>query len=151
MEPHGVDTAIVPIPVKLLLAGIPLTPVPRIAGAILYAATDPDPETNGSAWLLTDDGPVFMVPREEFKMGVYKMIDDRANAMIKCVICAAIIYPLTGFVDRGVTGIAYYARLVGDLGRILGKPLLIAGLGAGAAKISWDNRDLVLRYINSIL
>lgn len=78
-----IDTAIVPIPLKLLLSGIPLTPVPRIAGAILYAATDPSPETNGSAWLLTDDGPVFMVPKEEFKMGVYKMIDDRANAMIK--------------------------------------------------------------------
>jgi hypothetical protein len=86
MEPNDIDTAIVPVPIKLLLAGIPLANVPRIAGAIIYAATDPDPETNGSAWLLTDDGPVFMVPREEFKMGVYKMIDDRANAMIKCVV-----------------------------------------------------------------
>jgi hypothetical protein len=36
--------------------------------------------TSGSAWLLLDDGPVFMCPKEEFKMGVYKMIDDRANA-----------------------------------------------------------------------
>lgn len=59
--------------------------MPRIAGAIVYAATNPDPETNGCAWLLTDDGPVFMVPREEFKLGVYKMIDARTNAMLKYV------------------------------------------------------------------
>ena len=74
------DTAIVPIPVKLILAGIPLTPVPRVAGAIFKAATDPDMNTSGSSYLLLDDGPVFRVPKEEFKLGVYKMIDDRANA-----------------------------------------------------------------------
>jgi len=49
-------------------------------------ATNPDPATNGSAWLLTDDGPVFMVPKEEFKMGVYKMIDDRVNGLLKYVV-----------------------------------------------------------------
>lgn len=74
------DTAIVPIPVKLVLAGIPLTPVSRVAGAIFFAATDVDPKTNGAAWLLLDDGPVFMVPKEEFKQGVYGMIDARANS-----------------------------------------------------------------------
>lgn len=67
---------------KLFLAGIPLTPVPRIAGAIFYSATDPDTATNGCAWLLPDDGPVFLVPREEFKLGVYKMIDERANRLL---------------------------------------------------------------------
>jgi hypothetical protein len=74
------DTGIVPLPVKIILAGIPKTPVSRVAGAIFYAATDRDEKSNGSAWLLVDDGPVFMVPKEEFKQGVYKMIDDRANA-----------------------------------------------------------------------
>lgn len=74
------DTAIVPTPVKLLLAGIPLTPVSRVAGAIFFAASDADMNTSGSAYLLLDDGPVFMVPKEEFKEGVYKMIDNRANA-----------------------------------------------------------------------
>jgi len=73
------DTAIVPVVVKLLLAGIPLTPVSRVAGAIFYAATDADNSSNGSAWLLVDDGPVFQVPKEEFKEGVYRMIDERAN------------------------------------------------------------------------
>ncbi len=75
------DTAIVPTPVKLILAGIPLTPVPRVAGAIIYAATDPDMSTSGSGYLLLDDGPVFMVRKEDFKEGVYKMIDNRANSI----------------------------------------------------------------------
>jgi hypothetical protein len=79
------DTTIVPLQVKVLLAGIPLTPVPRIAGAIFHAATNPDPETNGCAWVLPDDGPVFRVKPEEFKQGVYKMIDTRANAALKYV------------------------------------------------------------------
>jgi hypothetical protein len=74
------DTGIVPVPIKIFLAGIPKTPVSRIAGAVFYAATDRDEKSSGSAWLLVDDGPVFMIPKEEFKQGVYKMIDDRANA-----------------------------------------------------------------------
>ena len=82
------DTGIVPAPIKIFLAGIPKTPVSRIAGAIFYAATDRDEKSNGSAWLLVDDGPVFMVPKEEFKQGVYKMIDDRANAVRAYVISA---------------------------------------------------------------
>lgn len=132
IHPFFADTAIVPIPIKLLLAGIPLASVPRIAGAIIHAATDPDPDTNGSAFLLNDDGPVFRVPREEFKLGVYKMIDDRANALLK-----------------GATGATYYARLVRDLVRILGKPVLVTALGAGAAKVAWDYRELMSRYIQS--
>lgn len=75
------DTGIVPVPVKIFLAGIPKTPVSRIAGAIFYAATDRDEKSSGSAWLLVDDGSVFMIPKEEFKQGVYKMIDDRKNAV----------------------------------------------------------------------
>ncbi|KAG6920143.1 hypothetical protein DXG01_004909 [Tephrocybe rancida] len=130
IHPFFADTKIVPIPVKLLLAGIPLAPVPRVAGAIIHAATNPDPETNGVAFLLNDDGPVFMVPREEFKLGVYKMIDSRSNSLL-----------------TGVAGATYYARLVGDCVRILGKPALLTAVGAGAAKVTWDNRELVLKYV----
>jgi hypothetical protein len=79
------DTGILPLVVKVFLAGIPFTPVSRIAATIIHVATNPDPATNGSAWLLTDDGPAFMVPKEEFKLGVYKMIDDRKNRMLKYV------------------------------------------------------------------
>jgi len=80
---HPSDTGILPLAVKVFLAGIPFTPVSRIASTIIHVATNPDPPTNGSAWLLTDDGPAFMVPREEFKLGVYKMIDDRKNRLLK--------------------------------------------------------------------
>jgi len=79
----SIDTAIVPLPVKVFLAGILLTPVSRIAGAIFHAASNPDPETNGCAWLLLDNGPVFRVEPDSFKQGVYKMMDDRVNALLK--------------------------------------------------------------------
>ena len=41
--------------------------------------TDPDEKTNGAAWILADDGEVLMAVREEFKMGVYEMIDWRID------------------------------------------------------------------------
>ncbi|KAG6813135.1 hypothetical protein H0H92_013759 [Tricholoma furcatifolium] len=130
IHPFFADTKIVPVPVKLLLAGIPLVPVQRVAGAIIHAATNPNPETNGVAFLLNDDGPVFMVPREEFKLGVYKMIDERTNSLLK-----------------RVTGLRYYVRLWMDYARILGKPVLLTALAAAAVKVSWDHRDLILAYV----
>ena len=92
------DTGIVPAPVKAFLAGIPKTPVSRVAGAIFYAATDRDEKSSGSAWLLVDDGPVFMVPKEEFKQGVYKMIDDRANARVYVI--SAVNFPIIIILPR---------------------------------------------------
>ncbi|KAG6820819.1 hypothetical protein H0H93_011113 [Arthromyces matolae] len=128
---YPIDTNMVPIPIKLFLAGIPLVPVARIAGAIIHAATNPDPETNGAAFLLNDDGPVFMVPREEFKLGVYKMVDARSNMLL-----------------RGAAGVAFYTRFIKDSVRILGKPALITVAAATAAKVSWDNRELILDCVH---
>ncbi|KAG5646240.1 hypothetical protein DXG03_004067 [Asterophora parasitica] len=130
IHPFFADTAIVPVAVKVFLSGIPLATVPRIAGAIIHAATNTDPATNGCAILIHDDGPPFLVAREEFKFGVYKMIDDRANALLN--------------LEAGAT---YYAHLFGDLLRTLSKPVLVAGLVGGAAKATWDHKELVLRYI----
>ncbi|KAG6880027.1 hypothetical protein C0992_007824 [Termitomyces sp. T32_za158] len=130
IHPFFADTKIVPIPVKVLLAGIPLAPVPRVAGAIIHAATNPDPETNGVAFLLNDDGPVFMVPREEFKLGVYKMIDERSNRLLS-----------------SAAGAIYYARLLRDYFRILGKPVLLAAIVTGAAKVGWAQQELILQYV----
>ncbi|KIK09846.1 hypothetical protein K443DRAFT_81785 [Laccaria amethystina LaAM-08-1] len=127
IHPFFADTAIVPIPARLFLAGIPLTPVPRIGGAIFYAATNPDPATNGCAWLLPDNGPVFLVPKEEFKLGVYKMIDDRVNSLLV-----------------GAKGLHYYSRLLRDLWSIAGKPIVTTGLGVFLAKTVWDNKELIL-------
>jgi NAD(P)-dependent dehydrogenase (short-subunit alcohol dehydrogenase family) len=73
----GKDTSILGLPVKLILAGLPLTPVPRIAGAVFRAATDPDAATSGCPWVLPDDGPVIRVEKEELRAGVYGMLDAR--------------------------------------------------------------------------
>ncbi|KAH9010575.1 hypothetical protein EDB85DRAFT_2161127 [Lactarius pseudohatsudake] len=75
--PSTRDTAILGLPVKLLLAGIPLTPVPRIAGAVFRAATDPDLATSGCPWVLPDDGPVIRVEKEALRAGVYDMLNKR--------------------------------------------------------------------------
>ncbi|KAG7098317.1 hypothetical protein E1B28_000278 [Marasmius oreades] len=85
IHPFFADTAIVPVPVKIFLSGIPLVPIPRIAGAIIYAASNPDRAASGCAYMVLDDGPVFRIPKEEFKLGVYKMIDERSNALFKAV------------------------------------------------------------------
>lgn len=78
------DTGILPTPLKVFLAGCPLTPVPRIAGAIIYAASHPDPATSGCAYVLPDDGPVFKVPREEFKAGVYQLLEGKLQYVLPC-------------------------------------------------------------------
>ena len=33
-------------------------------GVYFYAATNPDWNTNGSMWLLLDNGPIFMLPKD---------------------------------------------------------------------------------------
>ena len=71
------DTSILGLPVKLILAGLPLTPVPRIAGAVFRAATDPEATTSGCPWVLPDDGPVIRVDKEGLRAGVYGMLDAR--------------------------------------------------------------------------
>ncbi|KAF8813916.1 NAD(P)-binding protein [Phlegmacium glaucopus] len=133
IHPFFADTGIVPIPVKLVLAGIPKTPVSRVAGAIFYAATDTDEKSNGSAWLLVDDGPVFMVPKEEFKQGVYQMIDDRANA------------------GRALRGVAAWYLFARDVWGITGNAIITVGLGVALAKVAWDNKHEIDKYIHMIV
>ncbi|ESK87702.1 hypothetical protein Moror_1854 [Moniliophthora roreri MCA 2997] len=118
VHPFFADTNILKPYVKLFLAGVPLTPVPRIAGAIFYASTEPSMETSGSAFLLPDDGPVFMIPKEEFKLGVYGMIDRRSNALL-----------------RTASGLRYYSRVAKTWIQIAGKSLLTLGLGLAAVSI----------------
>lgn len=68
---------------KILLAGLPLTPVPRIAGAVFRAATDPDIATSGCPWVLPDDGPVIRVEKEAFRVGVYEAIGRRMHRALR--------------------------------------------------------------------
>ena len=150
------DTGIVPGPVKVFLAGIPKTPVSRVAGAIFYAATDRDEKSSGSAWLLVDDGPVFMVPKEQFKQGVYKMIDDRANAIREYVISAVnstviIILPCYLYFISVHTNIKGWYLFARDIWRITGNAVITFCLGTALAKIVWDNQHEIEKYVRTIL
>ena len=143
------DTSLVPVLAKLFLAGIPKTPVSRVAGAIFYAATDRDETSNGSAWLLVDDGPVFMVPKEQFKEGVYKMIDDRRNSLLVYVFsfqCLAVTYSFNR-VAKGIKAWYLFAR---DIWRITGNAIITIGLGTALAKVAWDNKDKIENYVRMV-
>ena len=91
IHPWFADIATVPIVVKAALAGIPLTPVERVAGAIVYAATDPDMETSGCPWLL-HDGHMVRLEREQLKEGVYKMIGARTKVALTSVLMLQISF-----------------------------------------------------------
>lgn len=45
---NDLDTAILPAAFKVIMAGIPMVPVERVASAIFRAASDRDPKTNGA-------------------------------------------------------------------------------------------------------
>jgi hypothetical protein len=77
IEIQKLDTSILQLPMKVILAGLPLTPVPRIAGAVFRAATDPDMAASGCPWVLPDDGPVIRVEKEALRTGVYEAISQR--------------------------------------------------------------------------
>ncbi|KAG8843301.1 hypothetical protein FRB91_003466 [Serendipita sp. 411] len=83
ITPWFIETAILPKATLALLAGIPKTPLHRVAGAIVNAATDPDWNTNGAMYTLPDEGPVFRVDRQEFGTGVYKLLLDRINGIVR--------------------------------------------------------------------
>src|ERR1700761_5336906 len=96
------DTGILGLPLKLLLAGIPLTPVPRIAGAIFRAATDPDLKTSGCPWVLPDDGPVIRVEKEALRTGVYLMLANRIRRATGQVLVARAFARIGAAVDGAI-------------------------------------------------
>jgi hypothetical protein len=71
------DTSILSTEDRIMIAGIPKTPLERISGTILFSTTDPSPRSNGAVWLLPDGGPLFRLHKEILKDGVYQMINDR--------------------------------------------------------------------------
>uniref|UniRef100_A0A0W0EYN9 NAD(P)-binding protein n=1 Tax=Moniliophthora roreri TaxID=221103 RepID=A0A0W0EYN9_MONRR len=106
IHPFFANTDIVPLPAKIGMVGIPFTPVPRIAGAIIYAITHPDPATSGCAYMLLDDGPVFKIPKEEFKLGIYKLVDERSNALVKAVGLMVLLRRRAGKIIRTILSLA---------------------------------------------
>jgi hypothetical protein len=89
-----VDTAIVSTGLKVFMAGIPLTPISRIGGAIFKAATDVDPETNGAIYTLPDHGETFRLNRAQLHLheGVYKLLNDRAQLVLRSVLTALLLH-----------------------------------------------------------
>ncbi|KAE9386156.1 NAD(P)-binding protein [Gymnopus androsaceus JB14] len=56
----------------------------RVAGVIIYTVSHPDPAISGCGYVLADnDWKVLKVPREEFKAGVYKLLDERVSFLLK--------------------------------------------------------------------
>ncbi|KAF9067466.1 hypothetical protein BDP27DRAFT_1328875, partial [Rhodocollybia butyracea] len=87
-----------------ILLGIPLTP------------THPDPGINGAAFLVPDGGALtFMIPREEFKLGMYQFIDKNSNAR-----------------SVALKGPRYHIRVISVLARLFWKKLLVM---SGAASV----------------
>lgn len=66
--------------VRVVLAGVPLVPVPRIAYAILCICADPDTTTSGCPWILLDDGDVLRLEKEQLTRGAYGVIQARVDA-----------------------------------------------------------------------
>ncbi|KAH9970036.1 hypothetical protein BGW80DRAFT_1562461 [Lactifluus volemus] len=110
IHPWFADTSILGLPTRLLLAGLPMTPIPRIAGAVFRAATDPDVATSGCPWVLPDDGPVILMEKEVLRTGVYELLDAR-------------IRRTTSF----ISAVQGWVRLFRDLGRIF-RPILLFGV-----------------------
>jgi len=120
--PWFADTAIVPTAVKLFMAGLPLTPIDRIGGAIFKAATDQDPVSNGGVYILPDEGDVFRIDRADFQLnkGVYKLINDRVDV-------------LRSADRRG----QYIIAVLKDIMKILGSKLLWLSLSAVVGFLAW--------------
>jgi len=82
VAPWFVDTALLTTTNKVLIAGLPKTPASRVAGAMFLAATDDDPDSNGAAYTLPDDGEVVRVDNMRLTEGVYKLLDARVERII---------------------------------------------------------------------
>jgi NAD(P)-dependent dehydrogenase (short-subunit alcohol dehydrogenase family) len=68
---------------RALLSGLPLAPVDRVAGAIVYAATEPDvPETGGCVYALIDGkSAVTRFPKTSTVPGIYGELEARIDAL----------------------------------------------------------------------
>ena len=78
-----VDTPMLTSGARLMLAGLPLAPLSRIASTIVHIATDPDQKTSGCPWILPDGGEVLRLDKELLKEGVYKILGERLRFTMK--------------------------------------------------------------------
>jgi len=77
VHPFFTDTGLMTTINRLAVAGIPLTPIDRVAGTIIFSSTDPDTASTGAVWLLPDGGSLLRLEKEIVKGGVYDIIAER--------------------------------------------------------------------------
>jgi hypothetical protein len=123
------DTDILPFPLKVILAGLPYTPIERVVGAVFYSATDVDPTTNGNVWLVSSDHPLLRLEPELLTSGVYGLMNERFDWGSRCDKNIYFSSSLAFFIPliiasspRQVSKIRMYADLVRLFrGRFIGK------------------------------
>ena len=71
---------------KIVMAGIPMSPLERVVGALILAVTDVK-ESNGSAYTVPDDREVYKIEHMEINEGVYKQLGDRIKTLQRFVFC----------------------------------------------------------------
>ena len=81
--PWFTDTKILQTSTRVILAGAAMTPIERVAGGILNAATDPDWTTNGATYTIPDEKEVFRISIQELTVGSYKLLHNRIQMAIK--------------------------------------------------------------------
>lgn len=59
-----------------ILKGLPLTPIDRIARAVVRGATDPDLTTSACAYLLPDDGPVYQIEKNTLEKSIHPSLKN---------------------------------------------------------------------------
>jgi len=77
VHPFFTDTSLMTTKNRIAIAGIPMLPIERVAGTILFSSTDPDIASTGAVWLLPDSGPLLRLEKELVKGGVYDVIAER--------------------------------------------------------------------------
>jgi len=82
VHPFFTDTGLMTTMNRIAIAGIPLTPIERVAGTIVFSSTDPDIASTGAVWLLPDGGTLLRLEKEIVKGGVYDIIAERNRRFI---------------------------------------------------------------------
>ena len=82
VHPFFTDTGLMTTMNRVAVAGIPLLPIERVAGTIIFSSADPNIASTGAVWLLPDDGPLLRLEKEIVKGGVYDVIAERNRQFI---------------------------------------------------------------------
>ncbi|KIM22355.1 hypothetical protein M408DRAFT_79215 [Serendipita vermifera MAFF 305830] len=80
--PHVMNTGVLDVSSLLGVAGVPLTPVPRVAKTILHAASEQETRSDsGAIYVLPDAGPALRVACGELD-NIHEVVKERVERMI---------------------------------------------------------------------